>query len=167
MSEAHNAGEGVVALRRELAAKGEELAQTLERLKLADARIHGLEAGAGPGAGASPAPVDDGDPFDAAACRARLVESGEDFSASRFLMIFRVGKIFTGLMEKALAKLRVQVTCICPIPETVLLKPRWRRENVTQKIKFRARRDTGKVCGRHGRHLQRTGKPRGGHQHPS
>ena len=98
-----------VALRRELAAKGEELAHTLERLKLADARIHGLEAGAG----ASP-PVDDGDPFDAAACRARLVESGEDFSASRFLMIFRVGKIFTGLMEKALAKLRVQV--ICPIP---------------------------------------------------
>ena len=112
MSEAHNAGEGVVALRRELAAKGEELAQTLERLKLADARIHGLEAG--PGAAASPAPVIDGDPFDAAACRARLVESGEDFSASRFLMIFRVGKIFTGLMGKALAKLRVQV--ICPIP---------------------------------------------------
>ena len=68
-------GEGVVALRRELADKEEELSRALQRLKSADARIHELEVGAG----ASPdAPVDEGDPYNAAACRARLVESGKD-----------------------------------------------------------------------------------------
>ena len=70
-------GEGVVALRRDLADKEEELSRALQRLKSADARIHELEVGAG--AGASPdAPVDEGDPYNAAACRARLVESGKD-----------------------------------------------------------------------------------------
>ena len=76
MSMALDASEGVAMadLRRELAAKGEELACALDRLKSADARIRELEVGAS----ASPAPsVDDGDPFDAAACRARLVESGK------------------------------------------------------------------------------------------
>ena len=82
MTETSNVGDDLAALRQELAAKEEELARTLDRLKLADARIHELEAGA------SEAPVGDSDRFDAAACRARLVESGGDLSASRFPMIF-------------------------------------------------------------------------------
>ena len=79
MSEASNAGDALAALRKELAAKEEELARTLDRLKLADARIHELEAGASEA---------HSDRFDAAACRARLVESGGELSASRFPMIF-------------------------------------------------------------------------------
>ena len=77
MSEGDGAGgEGVAALRRELADKEEELSRALKRLKSADARIHELEAGAG---GASPdTQVDEGDPYNAAACRARLVESGKN-----------------------------------------------------------------------------------------
>ena len=68
----------MAALRMELADKEEELARALRRLKSADARIHELEAGAG---GASPdTAVDEGDPYNAAACRARLVESGKDHS---------------------------------------------------------------------------------------
>ena len=47
-------------------------------------------------AGAARAPVDDCDRFDAAACRARLVESGENLSASRFPMMFIVQKIVKG-----------------------------------------------------------------------
>ena len=92
MSEANNAGMGLAALRRELAAKEEELARTLDRLKLADVRIHELEADAG----AARAPVDDCNRFDAAACRTRLVESGENLSASRFPMMFIVQKIVKG-----------------------------------------------------------------------
>ena len=76
MSEGDSAGGDVAALRMELADKEEELARALRRLRSADARIHELEAGAG---GASPdTAVDEGDPYNAAACRARLVESGKD-----------------------------------------------------------------------------------------
>ena len=76
MSEGDSAGGDVAALRMELADKEEELARALRRLRSADARIHELEAGA---AGASPdTAVDEGDPYNAAACRARLVESGKD-----------------------------------------------------------------------------------------
>ena len=66
----------MAALRMELADKEEELARALRRLRSADARIRELEAGA---ASASPdTAVDEGDPYNAAACRARLVESGKD-----------------------------------------------------------------------------------------
>ena len=76
MSEGDSAVGDVAALRMELADKEEELARALRRLRSADARIHELEAGAG---GASPdTAVDEGDPYNAAACRARLVESGKD-----------------------------------------------------------------------------------------
>ena len=79
MSEGDSAGaEGVAALRMELADKEEELARALRRLKSADARIHQLEAGAGAGGATPDTPVDEGDPYNAAACRARLVESGKD-----------------------------------------------------------------------------------------
>ena len=62
---------------RELSAKGEELAATLERLKSAEARIDELEAAAGATAG------HDDDRFDPASCRARLVESGKELSFVR------------------------------------------------------------------------------------
>ena len=79
MSEGGSAGGDVAALRMELADKEEELARALRRLRSADARIHELEAGAAGAASASPdTAVDEGDPYNAAACRARLVESGKD-----------------------------------------------------------------------------------------